>query len=224
MKVALPKDAVIHQIAERGDVVSIQQWSTPRLNDERQDIILSGNLTGNAPTPMNYLTYLTGKGFNVTTTATFAVNLSDSGLDNGTTTPNHFGLYRVGDPTVPANSRIAYARRVPTGGGTIQGCDGHGTENAHIIGGYVPTGGIFGAFPHADAAGFRYGLGMAPFVKIGSSVIFDPNFTFPTFQNLESKAYRRWRADQQQQLGQYCWKHLYRGLAELRPFGARRAA
>ena len=29
VKVALPKDVVIHQIAERGDVVSIQQWSTP---------------------------------------------------------------------------------------------------------------------------------------------------------------------------------------------------
>ena len=31
---------------------------------------------------------------------------------------------------------------------------------------------------------------MAPFVKIGSSVIFDPNFTSPTYQNLESQAYR----------------------------------
>ena len=29
--VALPKEAVIHQIAERGDVVSIQQWITPKL-------------------------------------------------------------------------------------------------------------------------------------------------------------------------------------------------
>ena len=44
--VALPRDVVIHQIAERGDVVSIQPWSTPRLLDERQDIIMTGNLTG----------------------------------------------------------------------------------------------------------------------------------------------------------------------------------
>src|SRR5262249_7984850 len=32
--------------------------------------------------------------------------------------------------------------------------------------------------------------GLAPFVKIGSSVIFDPNYTFPTFKNIESQAYR----------------------------------
>ena len=124
--------------------------------------------------------------------STFGVNISDSGVDNATTTPNHFGLYRLGDPTSPANSRIVYNRLegTPNGGSTLQGCDGHGNLNTHIIGGYVPTGGIFGAFPHADAAGFRYGLGVAPFVKIGSTVIFDPNtFTNPNFRNLESKAY-----------------------------------
>ncbi len=128
VKVALPKEAVF-QIAQRGDVVSIQPWVTPRKQDERQDIIVSGNVTGPpfVPTPMNYLTYLTGKGFNVTTSSTFAVNISDSGVDDGTTTPNHFGLYRIGDPTVPANSRIIYNRLegTPNVGSTIQGCDGH---------------------------------------------------------------------------------------------------
>ena len=45
-------------------------------------------------------------------------------------------------------------------------------------------------FPHADAAGFRYGLGVAPFVKVGSSVIFDPNlFTNPNSEDLQSRAY-----------------------------------
>ena len=199
VRVALPKDAVINQIAERVDVVSIQQWITPQKRDERQDIILTGNVTGSpaVPTPMNYLTYLTGKGFDVTTTAGFAVNLSDSGIDNATTTPNHFILYRVGDPTNPANSRIIYNRLqgTPNGGSTLQGCDGHGNENSEIIGGYVPTGTVggvnFGAAPHADGSGFRWGLGLAPFVKIGSSVIFDPDtFTSPTYQNLESQAYR----------------------------------
>src|SRR5262249_11869488 len=128
IKVALPRDAVLHQIADRIDVVSIQQWSTPRKNDERQDIIMSGNLTGNSPTPMNLLTYLTGQGFDVTTPMSFAVNLSDSGIDNGTTTPNHFLLYRVGDPTSAANSRVIYNRVVgtPNSGSTLQGCDGHG--------------------------------------------------------------------------------------------------
>jgi subtilisin-like proprotein convertase family protein len=194
--VALPHDVVVQQIAARGDVVSIQPWITPRKRDERQDIIISGNLSGSVPAPMDYLAYLTGKGFNVTTTSTFAVNLSDSGIDNATTIPNHFGLYRTAVPTNPANSRVIYNRLVgtPNTGSTLQGCDGHGNENAHIIGGYVPTGTVsgvnFGAAPHADASGFRWGLGLAPFVKIGSSVIFDPNtFTSPVYQNLESQAY-----------------------------------
>src|SRR5882724_845999 len=196
IKVALPKEAVINQIAKRGDVVSIQPFVTPKKNDEREDIIMSGNLTGNDPTPMDYFGYLTGHGYDLSTVSDFAVNLSDSGIDNATQTPNHFGLYRLGDSTNPSNSRIIYNRLVgtPNGGSTLQGCDGHGTLNSHIIGGFVPGGTVngvnFDAFPHADASLFHYGRGMAPFVKIGSSVIFDPNtFTFPSYETLERMAY-----------------------------------
>src|SRR4030095_2839665 len=148
-----------------------------------------------------YLTYLASHGFAATTTS-FVVNIPDSGVDNGTTTPNHFGLYALGNPTVPANSRIVYTRLVgtPTGpGSTTQACDGHGNLNTHVIGGYVPTGTVggvnFGAAPHADASGFRYGLGVFPFVKVGSSVIFDNSgaaggdFTNPDYTTLESSAY-----------------------------------
>ncbi|MGH9967909.1 MAG: S8 family serine peptidase, partial [Pyrinomonadaceae bacterium] len=179
-------------ISKRDDVVSIQPWIAPTKRDERQDQIIAGNLTGTSPTPGDYLLYLASHGFSFGTASTFGVNVSDSGVDNATTTPNHFGLYVLGDPTNPANSRVVYNRLegTPNGGSTLQGCDGHGNLNTHIVGGYVPTGGIFAAFPHADASGFRFGLGVAPFVKVGSSVIFDPNsFTFPNFANLESKAY-----------------------------------
>jgi hypothetical protein len=194
VRVTLPREAVINQLAQRGDVVSIQRFTTPIPQDERQDIILTGNLNGNVPMMMDYFDYLTSKGININTISTFGVNLSDTGVDNGTQVPNHFGLYKSGDPTSSANSRVIYNRRVPSGGGTIQGCDGHGNINAHIIGGYVPSGTVngvdFDAFPHADASLFRWGRGVAPFVKIGSSVIFDPNYTFPTFKNIESEAYR----------------------------------
>ena len=193
VKVALPKNA-ISQIADRPDVVSIQPWVTPTLLCERQDQIMAGNLTGNAPTPGDYLAYLTGKGYNLNNIATFGVNLSDSGLDNGTTTPDHFVFYKLGDPTSAANSRVAYV----VNGGTateLRGCNGHGHLNSSIVGGYVPTGvngGVnFGAFPHADASGFRWGLGIAPFVKIGMSVIFSATggFTNPVYETLESNAY-----------------------------------
>ena len=36
--VALPRDAVIQQLAQRGDVVSIQRFATPIPQDERQDV------------------------------------------------------------------------------------------------------------------------------------------------------------------------------------------
>ena len=195
IKVALPKEAVINQISQRGDVVSIQPFVTPKKNDEREDVIMSGNLNGNVPIQMDYFAYLISHGFDLGTVSDFAVNMSDSGLDNGTQTPNHFGLYRLGDSTNPSNSRVIYNRLVgtPNPGSTIQGCDGHGTLNSHIVGGYVPSGTVngvnFDAFPHADASLFHYGRGMAPFVKIGSSVIFDFDFTFPSYETLERMAY-----------------------------------
>jgi subtilisin-like proprotein convertase family protein len=196
VKVALPREAVA-QIAERGDVVSIQQYVTPVMMCERQDMIMAGNLTGNAPTPGDYLAYLTGKGFNVNTVANFGVNISDSGLDNGTTTPYQFVFYTQGDPTNAANSRVAYCVNAGSGSAAdLTGCNGHGNLNSSIIMGYVPTGtngGVnFGTFPHADASGFRWGLGIAPFVKIGMSVIFSTTggYLNPTFNNLESSAYQ----------------------------------
>ncbi|MGI9107852.1 MAG: S8 family serine peptidase [Pyrinomonadaceae bacterium] len=186
---------MVDEIANRADVVSIQPWAMPKKLDERQNQIIAGNLTGDAPTPGDYLAYLAGKGFSFSA-ANFGVNVSDSGLDNATTTPNHFALYTLGDAANAANSRVVYSRLEGRAnvGSTLQGCDGHGNINTHIIGGYVPTGTIngvnFSAAPHADAQGFRYGLGVAPFVKLGSSVIFDPtNFTNPNYFNLEARAY-----------------------------------
>lgn len=199
--VALPPDAVNGELADRGDIVSIAVWNRPHKMDERQTQVMAGNITGNGPTPGDYLAYLASKGFTTTTTS-FGINVSDSGIDNGSTTPNHFGLYALGNPTSAANSRVVYARVVgtPTGpGSTTQACDGHGNLNTHVLGGYVPTGTVggvnFSAAPHADAQGFRYGLGVMPFVKFGSSTIFDNSgaptgdFTDPNYTTLESSAY-----------------------------------
>jgi len=180
---------VVSEIAARPDVVSIQPYGVPQKMDERQDQIMAGNLTGNAPTGPGYLAWLGGRGFTQAqfSASGFVVDVTDSGVDNGTTTPNHFGLYVQGN-TANA-SRVVYNRLegTPHAGSTIQGCDGHGTLNSHVVAGYNDLTG----FPHADAAGFRFGLGACPFVLVGSSVIFDPNFfTFPDFEDLQSRAYR----------------------------------
>ena len=191
--VQLPLLSVERQLATRPDVISVAKYVVPEKFDERQNVIMTGNLTGNSPTPSNYLTFLNSQGFNQTqfNTSGFAVNVVDSGIDNATTSPNHFALYTAGLTTNA--SRVVFNRLEGTPNGansTLLGCDGHGNINAHIIGGFIPDGSPFNAFPHVDASGFRYGLGVAPFVRLGSTVIFDPNvYTFPNLTAIESRAY-----------------------------------
>ncbi len=180
--------ASLDTIAAQPDVVSIQPHFDSQLFCERQAQIVAGNLSGNVPTGPGYLAWLTSKGFTQAQfdASGFAVDVSDSGIDNGTTSPNHFGLYVSG--TLPGTSRVIYNRLVgtPNSGSTLQGCDGHGNLNSHIIGGYDDLSG----FPFADSSGFHYGLGICPFVRVGSSVIFDPSsFTSPNYASLQSQAY-----------------------------------
>jgi hypothetical protein len=177
------------EIAAQPEVVSIQPYFEPQKLDERQDQIIAGNLTDNLPDGPGYLAWLAGKGFTQAqfTNSGFVVDLSDSGIDNGTTTPGHFGLYIAGDTSQA--SRVAYniLQGHANHGSTLQGCDGHGTLNSHIVAGYDNS---TDGFPHTDAAGYFYGLGVCPFVKVGSSVVFDPNnFTNPNFTNLLTAAY-----------------------------------
>ena len=67
----------------------------------------------------------------------------------------HFGLYTAGDFGQPA--RVVYNRLVgtPNSGSTIQGCDGHGTLNSHIVAGYVPDPATLPSpAVHADGSAF----------------------------------------------------------------------
>ncbi|MCL4296729.1 MAG: S8 family serine peptidase [Anaerolineae bacterium] len=174
------------EVANWPDVYNVEPWVTPQLYDERQDQILAGNISGSNPSGPGYLNWLATKGFTQTGQFNFVVDVTDSGIDNGTTAANHFGLYTLGNLVLA--SRVVYNRLegTPHTPSTIQGADGHGNINAHIIAGFNNRTG----FPHADGSGFRYGLGMAPFVKVGGSVIFDPSlFTSPNFNNLQARAY-----------------------------------
>jgi hypothetical protein len=180
--------ADLDSIAARPDVISIQPLSPPKKLDERQDQIVAGNLSNNVPSAPGYLAWLAGMGFTEEqfTASGFVVNISDSGIDNGTTQPNHFGLYPGGNTNDV--SRVVYSRLEGTSNSpsTLEGCDGHGTINAHIIAGFDDGTN----FPFADSAGFAYGLGACPFARIGASVIFDPDvWTSPDLSQLESDAY-----------------------------------
>jgi len=185
--VRLPPER-LPDIAAQPDVVSIQPYVDPQKRDERQDQIIAGNLTGALPSAPGYLSWLADKGFTQEQfdASGFVVDVTDSGIDNGTLAPGHFGLYRLGDPA--SASRVAYNRVIgtPHPESTAAGLDGHGNLNAHIVAGYNNYDG----FPHADAAGFRFGLGVCPFVRIGASVVFDPDtFTSPDYADLQSRAY-----------------------------------
>ena len=175
-------------LARQPDVVSIIPYYLPVKLDERANVIAGGQLTGNGPSGPGWLAFLAAHGFTQAQfdASGFGVDVSDSGLDNATLLPNHYALYRGGDRT--STSRVAYARLEGTpNSGIIQGCDGHGNLNAHIIMGYSNLS----AAPHQDAAGYKYNLGIAPYVKVGSSVVFDPNtFTSPDYEDLQSRAYR----------------------------------
>lgn len=187
--VALPHEKLA-AIAAQPDVVSIDHYEIPKLNDERQDQIVAGNISGSAPIGPGYMQWLVTQGFTQGQfdASNFSVDVTDSGVDNATTTPNHFGLYVMGGPVMGGTSRVKYNRLVGSQnpGSTLQGCDGHGTINAHIIAGWANTAG----FPIQDSAGYHYGLGVCPFTRVGSTVIFDPNsYTFPNFSSIQSQAY-----------------------------------
>jgi subtilisin-like proprotein convertase family protein len=186
--VRLPPDAIA-DLAAQADIISVWPYNTPKKRDERQGMIVSGNLTGNNPSGAGYLDWLASKGFNQAQfdASGLVVDVTDSGLDNGTTNVNHFALYVAGNTSSVPRVRYTRLEGTANAGSTLQGCDGHGNLNSHIIGGYVSLTN----FPHTDSAGYRYGLGIAPFVKVGSSVIFDPaNFTSPNYSDLASRAYR----------------------------------
>jgi subtilisin-like proprotein convertase family protein len=194
--------------ATRADVISIQPWIEPRRLDERQNMILAGNLTGNEPTPGNYFDRLAAWGFNQAQfdASGFVVDVTDDGADRnptgaspgtipqdanaGPVAAHHFLLYTGGDRS--ATSRFAYKGRwgnaSTTDGGL--GLSGHGQLNMSIVGGYVPDSfDPTGTRVHRDPAGFRYGLGVVPFVRMANSVIFDPDFTFPNIPNMLSAGF-----------------------------------
>jgi hypothetical protein len=180
--------ADLAKITARPDVLSIQPFAPPKKVCERQDQIIAGNLSGNVPSGPGYLAWLESKGFTQAqfTASGFVVDVSDSGIDNGTTSPNHFGLYTGGDINSP--SRVVYniLEGTPNDPSTLAGCDGHGNLNSHIVSGYDDTSG----FPFEDTSGYHYGLGVCPFVRVGSSVIFDPdNSTNPDDTTVISTAY-----------------------------------
>lgn len=120
--------------------------------DEVQGQILAGAVGAAGPTGPGYLAWLAARGFGAAQFGGFSVNV----VDDAAALTAH--------PDLPV-SRVAFAHD-PSAQGPSQA--GHGFLNAHVIGGF--NNGAGAAFE--DAAGFNYGLGVAPWARVGVTAIF----------------------------------------------------
>ena len=148
------------ELAKSAGVFAIEEAKEIRRLDEAQGQIVAGNLSGNSPTGPGYLNWLASKGFDSSQFGSFAVNVADDATS------------LTGHPDLP-NSRIAFQNN-PTSQTGAQG--GHGFLNSHIIGGF--NSGTGSAFE--DANGFNYGLGIAPWARVGVTAIFGNTASSPS--------------------------------------------
>lgn len=170
------------EVARMTNVVWIEPWSVPVMNDEKQGLIVAGQLTGGGPSPTTYLAWLQSKGF--TSSPNFIVDVADSGIDKGLLDPE---ILHKDFQNGAGVARVAYARYVGEFESDAPPMDaaGHGTINASIVGGYNVNAG----FPYVDADGFRYGVGIHPYARLGVTQIFAPEYTNPSFTEMVAGMY-----------------------------------
>ncbi|HVG19223.1 MAG TPA: S8 family serine peptidase, partial [Blastocatellia bacterium] len=180
------------------DVLFIERAVEKKLMDERANQIVAGALsveTVNSiqvsrPTSPGYLAFLNSLGFN--SDFDFAIDIADTGFDIGSSdTAKMHPDFLNGAGT----SRVAYLSDFtqdshPNDASILPTHDviGHGTINASIALGFNDKAGS--AF--ADGQGFRYGLGVAPYARIGVSKVFPEDSRSANFSLLDyiPSAYR----------------------------------
>ncbi|HMY76751.1 MAG TPA: S8 family serine peptidase, partial [Blastocatellia bacterium] len=140
------------ELAAQDNVFAIEESGVRTRFDEVQGQIVAGNLAGNAPSGPGYVGWLQGKGFSSSQFTSFSVNVADD------------AYVLTGHPDLPTG-RVAFQNN-PTNQTGVQG--GHGFLNAHIIGGFnVGVGAT-----NEDINGYNYGLGIAPWARVGVTAIF----------------------------------------------------
>ncbi|MCC6409415.1 MAG: S8 family serine peptidase, partial [Planctomycetes bacterium] len=159
--------ANVLDVARDPRIFAIEPKLVPQKFDEAQGQIMAGNLNvaGTQPTGPGYLAWLQSKGFPGQNPFPFVVDVTDDGVDRGSLTDVNVE-FKV-DGLAGGASRVAFNNNY-SGDALADGRAGHGNINASIIGGYNNTAGS--AFE--DASGYQYGLGIAPWVKIGNSKVF----------------------------------------------------
>ncbi len=151
--------ATVGLLTTRSDVYWVEPYIKPKMMDERQDMIMAGELNsaGTQPSNPGYLSWLQARGLQ-TGLNNVIVDITDSGCDVGSTTGMHPDL----------QGHVVYINNY-TSDSSGHDIDGHGTLNLSIVGAYPnPSGsGVL------DPAGYLYGLGVAPGVGLAASRVFD---------------------------------------------------
>jgi len=156
------------ELAQLDGVFAVDERRERRRLDEVQGMIFANRIgsDGRATGP-GYLAWLAAKGFASAQFGSFVVNI----VDDATSLQGH--------PDI-ASGRVAFELN-PSGQSGAQA--GHGFFNAHIAGGMNDSTGS----AYQDASGYHYGLGIAPFARVGATAVFGPGSTTATAY--ESDAY-----------------------------------
>ena len=171
--------ADVAELASDPAVVAIEPDALPTPNDERTAQIVAGNLAPpafTAPSGPGYLAWHDAQfpgGYDVT------IDVTDTGLDDGSLTPEHPDFHELGSSSDPGrvDYQADYTSPPPTGvdlDTDARDCSGHGTNVASIAAGYNDATGP----ENRDTAGFSYGLGIAPLARIGMSKVFQSCSTY----------------------------------------------
>jgi hypothetical protein len=161
----------IPAIAERPDVTFVGERTPARPMDEKQALILSGDLRP-GPASTRYLDFLASRGFSTNPDDYPLIDLTDSTIDEGGTGVTVLDtidpmLREHGDAS--GRARVEYFHNCSTlPDDEVGAADGHGSLNAGIIGGYDARTG----YPFEDGDGTSLGLGLNPFARLGSTTIF----------------------------------------------------
>ncbi len=166
LRLDLPAGAARALAADPG-VVAIEADGAPRELDERQGLIMESGALAAGP-GAGYLAAHDALLYGpeeTPETLPFVVDIADSAFADGTDDPADADFHVDGDGDLA--DRVAYVHKATDDASdpvADQGCDGHGTLNASILAGHGDV--------EADAAGFRYGLGIEPRARIGGTTIF----------------------------------------------------
>ena len=216
--------ANVIDLARDAQVFAVEEKLEARLFDEAQGQIMANqlNAAGTQPTGPGYLAWLQSLGFPGAGANPFAfsVDVTDDGVDRGSLTDvnNEFKV----DGLAAGASRVTFNNNY-SGDALADGRAGHGNINASIIGGYNSTAGT--AFE--DASGYQYGLGIAPWVRIGNSKVFSNAgagvFNQPTTTRMQN-AYNSGARISSNSWGYTTGQQLQRRHAVARRVGARRGS